>query len=356
MKEAGFIPKEAWKAYLGSLAKRFALYAPCKEGDAVVFRRFADGKEVCLDRPANTAPKGVIFPQSETLFAFNFKKDPDDPKRADVELDGSTAVEDAAIIAGRPCDARGFLTLDPVYMDVDPYYRERREKTTIITLACPNPYPGCFCTSVDGGPAEKSGSDALITEVEGGYYIEAVTDKGKTVLDDPAVQDGASRKTEAESRQKAAYEKVRKAFQGGKDVKISKERFLSDQFWEEVTAKCLSCGACTYICPTCYCFNITDEQVVNKGERIRSWDSCMFPHFTLETSGHNPRSAKAQRFKQRVGHKFVYYPEKYTELACSGCGRCIRYCPISMEISKVVALLSGGEDEARGAKKGTEGA
>ena len=112
----------------------------------------------------------------------------------------------------------------------------------------------------------------------------------------------------------------------------------------------MSCGACTYLCPTCYCFNMTDEQAVNKGERIRSWDSCMFPHFTLETSGHNPRSKKAQRFKQRVGHKFVYYPEKYGELACSGCGRCIRFCPISMEIGKVVARLAeeggGSRDES----------
>jgi sulfhydrogenase subunit beta (sulfur reductase) len=354
MKEAGFVPKEALKTYLGSLAKRFALYAPCKEGEVVVFQRFQPDREVCLDRPANTAPKGVIFPQSETLFAFNLKNDPDNPKRTDVELDDSIPATDAVIIAGRPCDAKGFLTLDPVYMDVDPYYRARREKTTIITLACSNPYPGCFCTSVDGGPAEKSGSDALMTEVEGGYYIEAVTDKGKAVLDDPAVQDGASRKVEAESTQKAAYGKVKKTFQGGRGVKISKDRFLSDEFWEEVTAKCLSCGACTYICPTCYCFNITDEQSISKGERIRSWDSCMFPHFTLETSGHNPRSKKAQRFKQRVGHKFVYYPEKYAELACSGCGRCIRYCPISMEISKVVAMLSDGKDEA--AKTGVEGA
>jgi ferredoxin len=239
-------------------------------------------------------------------------------------------------------------------MDVDPYYRERRERTTIITLACPNPYPGCFCTSVDGGPASKMGSDVLMTEVDGGYYLEAVTDKGKAVLDDPAVRDGASHKAEAEEAQKAAYAKVKKAFPGGRNVKISKERFLSDAFWEDVTAKCLSCGACTYLCPTCYCFNITDEQAIDKGERIRSWDSCMFPHFTSETSGHNPRSNKPQRFKQRVGHKFVYYPEKYAELACSGCGRCIRYCPISMDIGKVVAKLADTGEEA--AKESIEGA
>jgi len=352
MKEAGFIPRDAWKTYVESLTKRFALYAPCKDGETVVFRPFEPAGEVCLDRPANAAPKGVIFPQSETLFAFNLKKDADDPKKTDVELDAQIPVADSVILCGRPCDARGFLVLDPVYKEVDPYYRERRDRTTIVTLACPNPYPGCFCTSVESGPADSEGSDVLVTEVKAGYYLEAVTDKGRALLDSPEVQDGASHKAEAESRQKAAHGLVKKAFPGGKDVKIWSERFLSDAFWEDVTAKCLSCGACTYLCPTCYCFNITDEQTLTKGERIRSWDSCMFPHFTLEASGHNPRSKKAQRFKQRVGHKFVYYPEKYGSLACSGCGRCIRYCPISMEISKVVALLADGGGEAAQGKEG----
>ena len=354
MREAGYIPKDGWNAFLASLAKRFIVYAPCKDGETITFQPYHAGADVCLDRPANSAPKGVIFPQSETLFSFNLKKNPEDARKVDVELGAQSAAQDAAIVGGRPCDARGFLVLDPVYMDVDPYYRSRREKTVIITLACPNPYPGCFCTSVESGPADRAGSDVLVTELDNGYFLEAVTEKGKAILDDGALQDGAAYREQATMRQKAAHDRVKKAFSGGKKVKISEERFLSDEFWEETTAKCLSCGACTYLCPTCYCFNITDEQAVNKGERIRSWDSCMFPHFTLETSAHNPRSKKAQRFRQRVGHKFVYYPEKYGDLGCSGCGRCIRFCPISMEISKVVARLA---EEGDGSAEGTvEGA
>ena len=352
-REAGFIPKDGWNAFLASLAKRFNLYVPCREGETILFQPYHAESVICLDRPAASAPKGVIFPQSETLFSFELKKKAEDPRKVDVELKSEGAPQDTAIVALRPCDARGFSILDPVYMDVDPYYRSRREKTTIITLACPNPYPGCFCTSVESSPADKSGSDVLVTELDNGYFLEAVTEKGRTILDDNAIQDGAGYKEEAEGRQKAAHDRVKKAFSGGKKVKISQERLLSDEFWEETTAKCLSCGACTYLCPTCYCFNITDEQTVNRGERIRSWDSCMFPHFTLETSGHNPRTKKAQRFKQRVGHKFVYYPEQYGDLGCSGCGRCIRFCPISMEISKVVAKLSEeGEGSTKDAAEG----
>jgi sulfhydrogenase subunit beta (sulfur reductase) len=199
---------------------------------------------------------------------------------------------------------------------------------------------------VDSGPADKKDSDVLITELDKGYYVEALTEKGEAVLKDANLQDGASYKAEAEGRQANAEKQVKKAFEGGKNVEISQDTFQSDEFWEEVSAKCISCGACTYICPTCYCFNITDEQGIDTGERIRSWDSCMFPHYTLEASGHNPRTRKAQRLKNRIGHKFVYYPEIHKELLCSGCGRCIRHCPVSVEISKIVAKMTDGAVEA----------
>jgi Fe-S oxidoreductase len=93
--------------------------------------------------------------------------------------------------------------------------------------------------------------------------------------------------------------------------------------------------------------------VANDGERIRSWDACMFFHFTLEASTHNPRPTRFQRFKNRVGHKFVYYPEKYEGvIACCGCGRCIRYCPVSVDISEIVNnLKDGGQKQTAGSSK-----
>ncbi len=347
MREAGYLPKEAWKAFVEGLAKRFRLYAPHSEGDTITFQPFDPEKPLCLDRPAAAAPKGVVFPQSETLFAFEFKKESDQPQKTDIELKADLNFPETVILGARPCDARGFTFLDPVYLNTDPYYRARREKTTIVTVSCNAPFPACFCTSVDGGPDDTTGSDMLVTELEKGYFIEAVTEKGRRLLEGIELQDGTSYREEAERRNADARSRLKKAFSGGKAVNISKDRFLSDSFWEHVAAKCLSCGACTYICPTCYCFNITDEHAVNQGERIRSWDSCMFPHFTLEASGHNPRAKKSQRLKQRVGHKFVYYPEAYGNLACSGCGRCIRLCPVSMEISAIVASLAQDAAEER---------
>jgi sulfhydrogenase subunit beta (sulfur reductase) len=347
MAETGFLPKEKLEDFLKELNKNAAVYGPVLEGDTVVFRPLSPGKNLCLDRPANSPPKSVIFPQSDTLFKFEYKKNVDDAKKVSVELQTDMEFPDAVIFGCRPCDAKGFTIYDRPYIEAngpDPYYKGRREKTLLVALACPAPSAGCFCTAVGGGPADKEGVDVLITEVEKGFFVEPVSEKGKAVLTVPGVEDGAAYQQEALMKQKSVHEAVRKPFPSVTHGEISRDTFDKDEFWEESVSKCVSCGACTFLCPTCYCFNITDEQTLEKGERVRSWDACMFSHFTLEASGHNPRPTKYKRFKNRVGHKFLYYPEKYNGvIACCGCGRCIRYCPVSVDISDVVSQLRSAE-------------
>jgi sulfhydrogenase subunit beta (sulfur reductase) len=361
MADTGFVPKEKWGTFIEGLSAKAQVYVPCLEGDTVVFKPFSKEKELCFDRPANSSPKAVIFPQSDTLFSFKFVKDPDNPQKVAMELTENKDFPKTVLIGARPCDAKGFTIYDRPYTQTDtpdPYYKGRREETTIVTLACRSPFAGCFCTSVEGGPADTQGSDALITEVEKGYFIQAITEKGKSFLQEEGIEDGSAYQAEAQKVQDGASEKVRKPFAGGKP-QISKEHFENDEFWEESLAKCLSCGACTYLCPTCYCFNITDEQATDKGERIRSWDGCMSHHFTLEASGHNPRPTKSLRYKNRVGHKFLFYPEKYDGvIACSGCGRCIRYCPVSVDITEIVSNLQvpGASEAPQGTKDKNAGA
>jgi sulfhydrogenase subunit beta (sulfur reductase) len=289
----------------------------------------------------------VIYPQSETLFAYTFKKDEENQQKMLTELKADTQSRAMVIVGARPCDAKGFTIYDRVFLNpdyADPYYREKREKTTVVTLACQTSYPGCFCTGLGGSPSDQTGSDVMVTEVNGGYFVEALTEKGKILLSKVDLGDGANYEKEAREKHGAAERSVKNPFGKAGKPDIAKERFAEEQFWDEALEKCLSCGACTFLCPTCYCFNITDEQAIDKGERVRSWDACMFPHFTLEASGHNPRPKKQQRYKNRVGHKFVWYPEKYEgALACSGCGRCIRYCPVSVDISEIVSRLAKSE-------------
>ncbi len=343
MADTGFIPKAEWEAFIQGLSKKAHVQVPCLEGDVVLFKPFSTDRTLCFDRPANCPPKSVIFPQSETLFSFRFNKDPENPQKVNVELEEKLDFAETVILGGRPCDARGFTVYDRPYLETDkpdPYYKGRRGQTTIVTMACQSPSAGCFCTAVGGEPADKKGSDVIITELEHGYFVEAVTEKGRRILQEPSVKDGSAYQGEAEKKHEAVRAAVKDVFGADGKPLVSAERFESDQFWEQALAKCLSCGACTYLCPTCYCFNVTDEQMIDKGERIRSWDGCMHVHFTLEASGHNPRPTRYQRFKNRVGHKFRYYPETYHgEIACCGCGRCIRYCPVSVDIREIVSKL-----------------
>lgn len=344
MADTGFLPKEKLKDFLEALAKDAVVYAPSLEGDTVLFKKYSQGADLCLDRPANLGPKAIMYPQCETLLSFEFKKnDPNDPKKVDIKVKAESNYSKTVIFGCRPCDANGFTIYDRVFIETDtadPYYKEHRYKTTIITLSCETPSAGCFCAAVGGGPSDTSGSDVLMTPVEGAYYFEALTEKGKAVLKSYSMQDGTSYKDKAQKVKSEALKKLRNPFPKDATEKVSQKLFDSDEFWEKVASKCISCGACTYLCPTCYCFNITDEKTKMKGERIRTWDACMFNHFTLETSGHNPRPTKFKRFKNRVGHKFAYYPEKYNGvIACCGCGRCIRYCPVSVDISEVVGYL-----------------
>jgi ferredoxin len=354
MADTGFIPKEKWGVFIEGLAAKAQVWVPCLEDDTVIFRPFGKEQTLCFERPANSPPKGIIFPQSDNLFSFTFNKDPEQPQKVMVEIQEKLDFPKAIIIGSRPCDAKGFLIYDRPYTQTDtpdPYYKGRREQTTIVTMSCQAPSAGCFCTAVGGGPADKEGSDAVITEVEKGYFVEAFTEKGKAILQESAVGDGSAYEAEAKKKQDAVRARVKDTFGADGKPAVSPDLFESDEFWQEALAKCVSCGACTYLCPTCYCFNITDEKTFEKGERIRSWDGCMYSHFTLETSGHNPRPTKYQRFKNRVGHKFVFYPEKYNGvIACCGCGRCIRYCPMSVDISEIVSNLQKPTGSARDGK------
>ncbi|MFH0974786.1 MAG: 4Fe-4S dicluster domain-containing protein [Spirochaetota bacterium] len=350
MADTGFLPKEKVKDFLEALAKEAVVYAPVIEGDIVLFKTFSRESDLCLDKPANVPPKSIMYPQCETLMTFEFKKnDPNDPKKVDIEVKSGGNYPKAVIFGCRPCDAKGFTIYDRVFIETDtadPYYKEHREKTTVISQSCEAPFAGCFCTAVGGSPADTAGSDVIMTEVDNGYYFEAVTEKGKAIMKASGMQDGSSYKDKAAKIKSEAAKKIKNPFPANATEKVNPALFNSDEFWEKSVSKCISCGACTYLCPTCYCFNITDEKTRLNGERIRTWDACMFNHFTLETSGHNPRPTKFKRYKNRVGHKFSYYPEKYNGvIACCGCGRCIRYCPVSVDISKIAGDLKDPKTE-----------
>jgi len=196
---------------------------------------------------------------------------------------------------------------------------------------------------VGGHPFDFENADIGMVEVDDGYAIVKISeeakdaaDEGKDLMSDKDLpEDSKIRIDDAEAR---AVKMIQK-YWGGTDFKefpgLMDKSFLSD-IWEKVTAKCISCGACTYVCPTCFCFNIRDEQKDLKGERYRCWDYCMNSYYTLEASGHNPRADKSKRYRNKVNCKYNYNIKRNEIAYCIGCGRCIEVCPAGVDIREVV--------------------
>ncbi|WP_461211197.1 4Fe-4S dicluster domain-containing protein [Desulfocurvus sp. DL9XJH121] len=336
-----FLPRDAMAGWLGGLTEGMRVMVPVREGNAVVYAEFDPGRPMILDSQTAASPKHVIFPQNEYLLEYRLSRDTDEEGHRAVELHAEYPSQKTLVFGASPCGARGLATLDPVFLEgavVDPYFKARREASVIATVVCTSPGDACFCHWVGGSPDDPTGSDLRLTPVAGGYLLEVVTDKGGALL---KVRPLEAATPEQRDEAAAVVAKVLEGLEPGPDLSESPDwlqaSFDDLELWKRVSEACISCGACTYNCPTCYCFNITDEASGLAGERLRSWDSCMFAHYTREASGHNPRPTKEYRYRNRVLHKFCYYPRLYGgQKGCTGCGRCIHLCPAGLDIREVL--------------------
>ena len=340
-----FVSFDDLPAWLAELASGRTVYAPRREGRAVVYRPFAAGDALeFAGRPTESA-KHALFPRSEGLFSFRKEGDPENPNHRKLSLSEPEEPGQAVVFGALSCDARGFFAFDPVYdgcgtegIAKDVYYLKRRENTVLVVRACKTALSTCFCHWTGGGPASTQGADVLATDVDNGLLLQAVTEKGAALLESSRLSPATDAQVTSAT---AAHAEVEKSMDAAPDLTAVPASLLAlfddKEFWQGQSAGCISCGACTYLCPTCYCFNLTDESNGIAGTRLRTWDTCMSALFTLEASGHNPRQGKAARLKNRVGHKYAYYPNIHGgRFSCSGCGRCIKSCPSSVDIRKIV--------------------
>ncbi len=339
-----FAQASALPEFLASLARENRVLVPVVKPavkESIVYEAWQPGLEFTMEK-ATVPAKSAVLPQSETLVSYQKTRDPEHPDRFLLHLDDTPEAEPTVVFACRSCDARGYATLDRVYLNgpyKDPYYAARRKCLTVITLTCNSGCDTCFCHWVGAGPSSPEGSDILMTEMPDGYVLQAVTDNGQRILDASSLAECGEDMITAmmEVRKQAWKTLIPKA-----DLTMAPDkvlaRFTDNGFWSRETERCISCGACTYFCPSCYCFNITDEGsgMGKPGRRIRSWDNCMSSLFTREASGHNPRAAKGERMRQRVTHKFATYPENWGAFSCMGCGRCISNCPTHTDIRRIV--------------------
>ena len=331
--------------FFAKIAENAKLYLPVDNADdSATYGEWSEGVNWSNALNTTKSPKDFFFPQSEDLMRFKTEG-----KSIEV-IDVREAVEDFVVFGVRACDAKSFEILDRVFLTEprDSFYAMKREKGIIITVACTRPAETCFCTAFGIDAGEPAG-DISAWKCEDALYLKPNTKKGEKLvssLGDLLTEDNGN----AVDEQKKSIAKIMDklplkdlstdAFGGGKTQEL-----FNDPAWDELSSTCLGCGTCTFVCPTCQCYDIQDFHTGNGVIRYRCWDSCMYSEFTKMAHGNN-RLTQKERFRQRFMHKLVYYPENNNGLfSCVGCGRCLAKCPISMNIVKVMKKIGGNKGE-----------
>jgi len=333
--------------FLSEISSSIALYLPVNgtgKDHRPMYVRYTEGVRYSTALNAVRGPKDFFLPQTETLVQFKV-----DGKKIEI-IDPRTEHEDFVIFGVRACDYKGLDVLDRVFLSdpIDSYYASRRDHGIIFTMACTRPAETCFCSTFGIDPAEPMGDvSCYMTDTD--LYLDAKTEKGAHALSSVMhlLTDCDSAPVEKQKTQIRERVKVLplSGLSTDKFGKGTMEALFDDPRWESLSEACLACGTCTYVCPTCQCYDIKDFDTGHGIRRFRCWDSCMYSEFTKMSAG-QPRTTQMQRFRQRFMHKLVYYPTNHQGMfSCVGCGRCLSACPISMNIVKVMKTL-GEENES----------
>lgn len=342
------IAKENLSALFQSIAENQELYLPVEVSGQVNFKAWTQDANVSLETLKTVkSPKDAFFPQSENLYTVQREG-----KKLSIEPQ-ALKEQNFVVFGMKACDIQGVKVLDNVFLSdpIDSFYAARREHGTIVAMACHEPEESCFCKAFGIDCAEPA-ADVATWMVEGELYWKALTEKGEALTKEVesllVEADGAdAEKLEAEKN--AIHTIVEKLPYSNLSLEGWNGDALTEKFnspvWEELYKPCLACGTCTFVCPTCQCYDIKDYDTGHGVKRYRCWDSCMYSDFTMMAHGNN-RTSQLQRFRQRFMHKLVYYPANNNGMySCVGCGRCVEKCPASLNIVKVIKAFEkqGGD-------------
>lgn len=327
------IAKNSTQDWLASLAKTFTVVAPVDRGDAPAeFKELEAGDAPILDGSKSMlSPKDYLLPRYEVLVKID-------------KTDGKATVETPlpeekprVLLGTWLADAQAIRVLDRVFMErefVDPYYARRREGLIVVAVMPAEMRWSWFSASVDDVEEWKANVDAVMYDLGDKFYFEAISDKGAALVEgafaSDAVESDAAKKNElwATFKNTGIFPFAGKA--------LYENLAWDDPIWNEIGQKCIACGMCSYMCPSCTCFDIQDETCGSCVERYRCRDTCQFEDFTLMVSGHNPRNNQVPRSRQRLLHKFKYQHEQFGVVGCTGCGRCVELCPVNVDIRDIL--------------------
>lgn len=317
---------------LNILAGEAEVYAPLVRGDVSGYFKWADNPEdeLALDL-LNTymSPKNIVMPQTEKMYDFEV------PGKEAQVTEVANAEGPRVIFGIKGCDLKALEALDLAFLTKgyeDEFYQARRKELAIIARACYQPGPACFCESM-GVDRLNPEADVLIHDLGQQDFVwqpktprgEEITSKLQGLL------------VEQDAKLPQAAELQRKVDITGLSEKLA--GMFEHPVWDELSSRCLNCGVCTYVCPTCYCFDIQVKTWGEAGNRFRCWDSCMYREYSLMAGGHNPREYKKERFRNRFLHKLQFFNERYGANLCIGCGRCVILCPNGVNILEVIAKI-----------------
>ncbi|GFI09105.1 anaerobic sulfite reductase subunit A [Lachnospiraceae bacterium] len=335
------IKKDRLPELFAAMAEAQDLFLPIRKCNQTNYGLWSEEAQVDLDTLKTVkSGKDCFFPQSETL--YNCKKE-----EGKLSIDPAKLTDTPFVVFGmRACDVQGLKVLDNVFLNdpVDSFYAARREHGTVVAIACHEPEETCFC-KVFGIDAANPAADVAAWFVGEDFYWKALTKKGEALTESvkELLTDADEAAVEEEKKQiQAVIEKLPYSHLDLSRFTPERTMELFDSpLWEEMYQPCLACGTCTFVCPTCQCYDIKDFNTGSGVQRYRCWDSCMYSDFTMMAHG-NMRTSQMQRFRQRFMHKLVYYPANNDGMfSCVGCGRCVSKCPASLNIVKVIKKLGG---------------
>ena len=324
-------------AWLARLASEAVVFVPQRRpGGDVVLAPMDEGERAGDYRRLAESPKRILMPQADELVRF-------EQGRGRAALDSAQRI----LFGLRPCDAAAVAILDEFFRRdyPDPNYVARRDRMRLIVAACTESEDTCFCVSAGTGPVALDGFDVQLFDLGEMHLAQTGTGEGEEM-----VQRGGELFTDPPSDAEQQIEQLRRRSEASQTVHLDLERVRQiirnhaepADFWQRVADRCLMCGGCAYLCPTCTCYNIADQPTaVGTGVRQRLWDSCVLGGFTREASGHNPRGEQPLRCAHRYLHKLGGSDQPERLFRCVGCGRCADACITRVGMIRVVEELLG---------------
>ena len=339
------LEKESFQEFLEDLIKQYKVIGPVRKGGGTstysytTFDYVESVEDLEMDYTSSMLThKSIYFPDNEPVYEYEVKNN-----RVEIRDLMEIWSGERVIVGMHPCDITAILHLDKVFLEEafeDPYYKDKRSKTIIIGLTCSKVKASCFCNIVGSGPDIETGYDLLMTDIGDSYFIKVGSEVGEGIVSKDYFRNANE---EDRKRRSDEIEKVAKQLPAKLDMDkildVMPEKY-NDGLWKEYSDRCLTCGACNMVCPTCHCFVINDKTNSDrtKGTRFLSWDSCHFERFA-RIAGSNIRGEKGSRYKHRMYDKFYYDVKRYGTVFCVGCGRCLEFCPSHIDIRSILRKL-----------------